>query len=70
MDPWILKPDRVHLHAGQSVASPLALIDKGQQLAGHQPSSEAMDRAGRVFAGVTGVDDARAELEAKYGHLR
>ncbi len=64
--------DLVHpaQHGEQSTVSSLALIEKGQQLAGHQPSPEALDRAGRVLAGETSVDDARAELEAKYGHLR
>lgn len=48
------------------VEQTLAVIEKGQQLAGHFPSDEAMDRAHRVLEGRTTLTDARAELAAKY----
>lgn len=46
----------------------LALIEKGQQLAGHFPSPEALDRSKRVLDGQTSMDDARNELAAKWGY--
>lgn len=45
----------------------LAEIEKGQQLAGHYPSAEAMDRARRILTGEITYEEARAELAAKYG---
>ncbi len=48
----------------------LAPIEKGQLLGGHGPSPEALARASRVLAGETSAEDARAELEAKYGPRR
>jgi len=48
------------------VAEALAEIEKGQQLAGHFPDAEAIDRARRVLSGETSLDQARAELAAKY----
>ncbi|WP_262495449.1 helix-turn-helix domain-containing protein [Paeniglutamicibacter gangotriensis] len=53
-----------------SIDQTLALIEKGQQLAGHHPSSEAIDRARRVLDGTTDVIAARAELAAKYQRAR
>lgn len=52
---------------GAEVEQTLAVIEKGQQLAGHFPSEEAMGRARRVLEGRTTLTDARAELAAKYG---
>lgn len=52
---------------GNEVDQTLAVIEKGQQLAGHFPSEEAMGRARRVLEGRTTLTDARAELAAKYG---
>lgn len=49
------------------VEQTLAVIEKGQQLAGHFPSEEAMDRTRRVLEGRTTLTGARAELAAKYG---
>lgn len=48
------------------VEQTLAAIEKGQRLAGHFPSDEAVDRARRVLQGDTTLTDARAELAAKY----
>lgn len=53
-----------------SIDQTLALIEKGQQLAGHHPSNEALDRARRVLDGTTDVSAARAELAAKYLRAR
>lgn len=44
----------------------MAQIAKGQQLAGHFPSDEALDRARRILIGETTPEDARAEIDAKY----
>lgn len=48
------------------VEQTLAAIEKGQRLAGHFPSDEAVDRARRVLQSDTTLTDARAELAAKY----
>lgn len=44
----------------------LAQIEKGQQLAGHFPDAEALDRARRILTGELSEADAREELERKY----
>ena len=44
----------------------LAEIEKGQQLAGHFPNAEAMDRARRILVGETSREDAMEELRRKY----
>lgn len=44
----------------------LAEIEKGQQLAGHFPDAEALDRARRYLAGEITSEEGRAELAAKY----
>ena len=44
----------------------LAEIQKGQQLAGHEPSDEALQRAERVLDGELTVEEARAELHARF----
>ena len=46
------------------VEQSLALIEKGQQLAGHFPDAEDMDRARRVLTGELSPEDARAEMHA------
>ena len=45
----------------------MAMIEKGQQLAGHVPDAEALGRARRVLEGILSEADACAELDAKYG---
>ena len=40
----------------------MAVIEKGQQLAGHFPSAETMDRARRVLTGELSPEDARVEM--------
>lgn len=44
----------------------MAEVEKGQQLAGHFPDAEALDRARRVYTGETSADAVRAEIDAKY----
>jgi len=44
----------------------MAEVEKGQQLAGHFPDAEALERARRVYTGETSADAARAEVDAKY----
>lgn len=48
------------------VENVLAEIEKGQQLAGHFPDGEALERARRVLVGETSIEDARDELRRKY----
>lgn len=42
----------------------LALIEKGQQLGGHQPDTESLDRARRILTRDLSPEDARIELDA------
>jgi hypothetical protein len=51
---------------GGRVTAVLAEIEKGQQLAGHFPDAEALDRARRVLEGRITPAQADAELAAKY----
>ena len=44
----------------------LAMIEKAQQLAGHFPDAEALDRARRILEHQSSPTDAYAELDAKY----
>jgi hypothetical protein len=45
----------------------MAMIEKGQQLAGHFPDADALGRARRGLEGTLTEADAFAELDAKYG---
>jgi hypothetical protein len=45
----------------------MAMIEKGQQLAGHFPDADVLGRARRVLEGTLDEADAYAELDAKYG---
>ena len=45
----------------------MAMIEKGQQLAGHFPDDEALGRARHILEGTRTEDDALAEVAAKYG---
>jgi len=44
----------------------MAEVEKGQQLAGHFPNAEALERARRVYTGESSPAEARAEIDAKY----
>ncbi len=44
----------------------MAKIEKAQQLAGHFPDEDALDRARRILTGQTSSAEAYAELDAKY----
>lgn len=48
------------------VEQALALIEKGQQLAGHFPDDDALSRARAVFSGESTEAEAIAELDATY----
>lgn len=48
------------------VDSELSMIEKAQQLAGHLPDAEALDRARRILDGRVTAAEAYAELDAKY----
>lgn len=52
---------------GYELENRMAEIEKGQQLAGHFPDSEALDRARRILTGQITGDEAFAELDAIYG---
>lgn len=47
----------------------LAVIEKGQQLAGHFPDAEDLDRARRILTDELTPEDARAELRASLARL-
>ena len=49
------------------VEQEMALVEKGQQLAGHFPDAEALGRARRILEGTLSPKDARAEVAAKHG---
>ncbi|AVL97580.1 MULTISPECIES: hypothetical protein [unclassified Microbacterium] len=49
------------------IENDLALIEKAQQLAGHFPDADALDRARRILNGSTTPAEAYAELDEKYG---
>ncbi|ROP56971.1 MULTISPECIES: antitoxin VbhA family protein [unclassified Rathayibacter] len=57
-------PGRVDLPA--SIDEIMAEITKGQQLAGHFPSEETLERGRQVLTGERSIEDARRELRAKY----
>ena len=44
----------------------MAELEKGQQVAGHQPSAEALERAERVLDGELSLEEARQEIVARY----
>lgn len=48
------------------IAALMAEIEKGQQLGGHAPSAEALDRARRILTGETTPEAALAEIDDKY----
>ncbi|MBE6477714.1 MAG: hypothetical protein E7Z97_06570 [Propionibacteriaceae bacterium] len=50
------------------VDAKIVMIEKIQQLAGHFPDEEALDRARRILDGSITLDEAYAELDAKYAH--
>jgi len=52
--------------SARSRTQALAEIEKGQQLAGHKPSVEALKRAGRVLDGDLTIAEAHAELDAMF----
>lgn len=49
------------------VEQEMALVEKGQQLAGHFPNAEALGRARRILEGTLSPEEARAEVAAKHG---
>lgn len=49
------------------VEQEMALIEKGQQLAGHFPDAKALGRARRLLEGTLSLEDARAEVASKHG---
>jgi hypothetical protein len=49
------------------VEQEMALVEKGQQLAGHFPNEEALGRARRILEGTLSAEDARAAVAAKHG---
>jgi hypothetical protein len=47
----------------------MAVIEKGQQLAGHFPSAEALDSARRILTGELSAEDAELELNAALARI-
>lgn len=47
----------------------LAHIEKGQQLAGHFPSAEALERARRVLTGELSPGEARNEMNTALARI-
>lgn len=44
----------------------MAELEKGQQIAGHQPNADALGRAERVLDGKLTLEEARQEIVARY----
>ena len=59
------------LDASENIAieQALTVIEKGQQLAGHFPSAEALDSARRILAGELSAEDAELELDAALARI-
>lgn len=51
------------------VEQSLALIEKGQQLAGHFPDAEDMEAARRILTGEVTAEEARAEMNEKLARI-
>lgn len=51
------------------VEQSLAVIEKGQQLAGHNPSDEALDSARRILTGELTTESAELELNAALAQI-
>lgn len=47
----------------------MAVIEKGQQLAGHFPSAEALDSARRVLTGELSPEGVEIELDAALSRI-
>lgn len=50
--------------SSSDAARALALVKKGQQLGGHQPTAADLDRARRILVGELSPEDARTEMHA------
>lgn len=48
------------------IENAMAEVDKGQQLAGHFPDAEALERGRRVLVGEISEEDAMNEIRRKY----
>lgn len=51
------------------VEQALAAIEKGQQLAGHFPDAEDLDRARRILTGELSPEAARAEVRESVARI-
>ena len=51
------------------VEQSMAVIEKGQQLAGHYPSTEDLSRARRVLTGELTPEAARAEMHVALSQI-
>jgi hypothetical protein len=54
---------------GIDVEQAMAVIEKGQQLAGHFPSAETLDSARRILTGELSAEDADLELDAALARI-
>lgn len=55
--------------AGSELEDALAHIEKGQQLAGHFPDAEDLDRARRILEGKLTPEEAREETRASVARM-
>ena len=49
--------------SSSEVARALALVEKGQQLGGHQPTAADLDRARQILVGELSPEGARTEMQ-------
>jgi hypothetical protein len=52
--------------SADEIKSQLVAIEKSAELASHRPNPDAVDRARRVLSGEISLDEAQAEILAKY----
>lgn len=59
---------RAEALAGRDLEQAMAMVEKGQQLAGHFPDREALDRAEAILRGDLTYGQARAQILAMYAN--
>ncbi|TFC06552.1 hypothetical protein [Cryobacterium sp. MDB2-33-2] len=55
-----------HPLAPAEIESRLVEIEKSAELAGHEPNQANIDRCRRILRGELSLEEAHAEIEAKY----
>ncbi len=64
-----VKPEPRRLLSADEIESRLAEVKKSATLAGHLPNADAVDRARRLLTGQISLDEAQAEILAKYKYI-